>query len=259
MIGLISKYQRFIRFCVVGGTGALITFGATWVLTELVGMWYMASMVIAVAVATVWNYNFNALWTFRVAKKVSDASYEWDSFYKGNIIQRRWKRSIARTVWEWIPNSSKLLDVGCGSSPIITHYPGAIGIDTNKEKLEFMRTKASAVFEDRNLSEYKDNEFDYVLCVEVIEHVPNPALLVKEIARVVKAGGKVVIATPDYSKKLWHLAEAFTPYKEDHHNNFTMDKLDRLCEKFDLMPTIYKYVAGCDLVEMFVKCPQSRG
>jgi len=44
---------------------------------------------------------------------------------------------------------------------------------------------------------YKDRTFDCVTCVEGIEHLENPHLLIREIARVLKPGGVLVITTPN--------------------------------------------------------------
>ncbi len=44
---------------------------------------------------------------------------------------------------------------------------------------------------------YRDQSFDYVTCVEGIEHLENPHLLIREIGRVLKPGGSVVITTPN--------------------------------------------------------------
>lgn len=59
------NYQRFIKFCVVGGIGTLIYMLMTWLLTEFAGLWYMVSLAIATVVATIWNYNMNVRWTFK--------------------------------------------------------------------------------------------------------------------------------------------------------------------------------------------------
>jgi SAM-dependent methyltransferase len=44
---------------------------------------------------------------------------------------------------------------------------------------------------------YKDGIFDCVTCVEGIEHLENPHLLIREIARALKRGGVLVITTPN--------------------------------------------------------------
>jgi putative flippase GtrA len=248
------KYQRFIKFCVVGGVGAIITFGITWLGTEIARLWYMFSLVIAVLITTVSNFTLNSLWTFKLTEDPEAADYDWRSFYKGNLVQKWWKQSIAKTVWDWIPNTSRLVDIGCGSSPIICNYTGALGIDKNRSKLEFMKEKSpSNHFTTKETSVLASNTFDYALCVEMLEHLAEPEKLVAEIARVLKGDGKVVIATPDYSKWLWLLAEKFTPYKEEHIYRFTRESLEALCKKYGLVPTKHRYVATCDLIEMFEK------
>jgi 2-polyprenyl-3-methyl-5-hydroxy-6-metoxy-1,4-benzoquinol methylase len=236
----------------VGGTGAIITFGITWILTEQFGMWYMASMVIAVAIATIWNYNFNLLWTFKTFGKFTDANYEWESFYNGNPIQQWWKHSIAETVWKWIPptNGDKILDFGCGSSPIISKYKNATGIDSNLKKLKFMQEKCPSV--KFNYAIF-DREFDNILCIEVLEHIVEPEDTIAYLCDYLRIGGKMVIATPDYKKKLWILAEKFTPYKTDHFSKLDKGLLERMCARHNLFPINHTYIAGCDLIEMFEK------
>lgn len=44
---------------------------------------------------------------------------------------------------------------------------------------------------------YKNEFFDYVACLEGIEHLENPHLLIREINRVLKVGGKCVLSTPN--------------------------------------------------------------
>jgi 2-polyprenyl-3-methyl-5-hydroxy-6-metoxy-1,4-benzoquinol methylase len=248
---LIQKYQRFLKFCMVGGSGAIITFGITWILTEKFGLWYMASMVIAVAIATVWNYNFNLFWTFRTSNKFTDANYEWESFYNGNPIQKWWKQSIAKTVWEWIPNHHQLLlDIGCGSSPIISHYSNADGVDKNVDKLEFMKLKLPHINFKESINDYI---YDNILCIELLEHLEKPEDMIWEITTHLKVGGRVIIATPDYKRPLWAIAEKFTPYKDDHITKLNRKLLEEMCIQYMLHPIKYRYVAGCDLIEMFEK------
>lgn len=247
----VKKYQRFLKFCIVGGSGAVITFAVTWILTELVGLWYIVSMVIAVVIATVWNYNFNTFWTYRTSTKYTDANYEWESFYNGNPMQKWWKQSIAKIIWGWFPNEKeRLLDLGCGSSPIISKYKRATGVDTNLTKLIFMRDKLPDI---TFMQSVNGDKYNAVLCIEVLEHLENPSEMVKIISDHLWTGGKVIIATPDYNRKLWYFAEKFTPYKEDHKTKLSKESLEFICQEVGLYPLKYKYIMGCDLVEMFEK------
>ena len=44
---------------------------------------------------------------------------------------------------------------------------------------------------------YGDAEFDYVTCVEGLEHIENPQQAMREFARVLKPGGHLVVTTPN--------------------------------------------------------------
>ena len=244
----------WFKYQVMSGVTDGVYLGLLALFTEVFGIWYMASALLAVLL--VFPVKFivasGIIWSKKISP--SDADYEWNAFFKGSPIQKWWKQSIAKTVWQWAPNASKLLDIGCGSSPIIGQYNEAIGIDRNKDKLEFMQRKFPRhKFENKYLRSYKDGEFDHVLCIEVLEHLDNPVEVVSEIARVLKVHGNAIIATPDYSKWLWHLAEMFTPYKEEHVVKFDREKLEELCKEYKLFPIRHRYVAHCDLVEEFVK------
>ena len=51
--------------------------------------------------------------------------------------------------------------------------------------------------DEQGLAIFKDNTYDFVILSHVIEHVANPVNVVKELFRVVKPGGIVLIAAPD--------------------------------------------------------------
>lgn len=251
----VNIFVGYLRYKLVDDLSILLYLGQLVLFVEVFNMWYIAGAILATLINYPIRYFIIKRLIWEVKKIRQDiASYEWDAFYNGSIIQMWWKRKIANIVWDWIPENANVFNIGCGSSPISTKYPNIICIDINEDKIKFMQEKhKGGIYSTNKTTEYPDNSFDYILCIEVIEHLPNPIEMVAEISRLLKVGGKAVIATPDYSKKLWEIAEKFTPYKEEHHNHFTMDKLDRLCEKYNLMPTIYKYIAGCDLCEMFIK------
>jgi len=64
---------------------------------------------------------------------------------------------------------------------------------------------------------YKDEAFDCVTSVEGIEHIENPHLLIREIARVLKNAGHLVITTPNImnikSRLYFLLRSYFTDFK----------------------------------------------
>lgn len=56
---------RFIKFGIVGGSGILINMGFLWFFTEIVGLFYLISSVLAIALAMINNFIWNDLWTWR--------------------------------------------------------------------------------------------------------------------------------------------------------------------------------------------------
>ena len=61
------------------------------------------------------------------------------------------------------------------------------------------------------LSIFDDNSFDTIISFQVIEHIKNDKLFIKEIYRLLKKGGKALITTPNILMTLtrnpWHIRE----------------------------------------------------
>jgi len=85
----------------------------------------------------------------------------------------------------------KVLDVGAGSGVLISRFPGAIGLDLAPRGPGVLRGDACRM-------PFASGAFDTVFATELLEHLPESALAVglKEICRVLKPGGRLVVATP---------------------------------------------------------------
>jgi len=86
-----------------------------------------------------------------------------------------------------------VLDVGCGAKPYRSWIPRArryFGIDV------FPGPAVDAVIEPGRPWPVDDDEFDVVLCTQVLEHVADLDLTIGELVRAVKPGGHVVISVP---------------------------------------------------------------
>ena len=60
--------MRFVKFCMVGLSGALLQLSITYLLTEILHLYYVYSLGIAITLVTVWNYVWQGRWVF-VKKK----------------------------------------------------------------------------------------------------------------------------------------------------------------------------------------------
>ncbi len=99
----------------------------------------------------------------------------------------------------------KLLDVGCGEKPyqgVFSAVSSYVGIDfPDYSRSKGILGEKPDLFFDNNykkslLLPFKDNNFDTVVSFQVLEHHSNPELCVREMVRVVKKGGKILISAP---------------------------------------------------------------
>lgn len=113
---------------------------------------------------------------------------------------------------EWIDRHAPLagkrvLDVGCGGG-ILTEamaQRGArvTGIDLSDKalrvaELHLQESRLSVTYEKTSVDDFAarhSGEFDVVTCMELLEHVPEPAAMVAACARLVRAGGQVFFST----------------------------------------------------------------
>jgi ubiquinone/menaquinone biosynthesis C-methylase UbiE len=115
--------------------------------------------------------------------------------------------------------SGDLLEVGCGEGrgidwllPKIKSYSA---IDKIAPVIEKLKVKYPAgKFYSGNippLSVFEDNSFDSIVSFQVIEHIENDSLFLKEIHRVLKPGGAAYLTTPNrplsLSRNPWHIRE----------------------------------------------------
>lgn len=100
----------------------------------------------------------------------------------------------------------RILDVGAGESPWRDLLKNAryVGLDVEAASDFGMRRQPDIVYYDGGKIPFPDGSFDHVLCVEVVEHVPDPGGFLAELARVLRSGGSLVLTVP-WSARLHHL------------------------------------------------------
>ncbi|GAA5316950.1 MAG: bifunctional 3-demethylubiquinone 3-O-methyltransferase/2-octaprenyl-6-hydroxy phenol methylase [Candidatus Pelagadaptatus aseana] len=112
----------------------------------------------------------------------------------------------------------KVLDVGCGGGILsegLAHRGAQVtGIDMGIEPLEVAKLHSleSGVQVDyrritaEELAEQEPEAYDIVTCLEMLEHVPDPASVIKACARLCKPGGHVYFSTINRNPKAYAFA-----------------------------------------------------
>lgn len=115
-----------------------------------------------------------------------------------------------------------LLEIGCGEGRgveiLLERVEKYHGLDKIQEVIDRLEKKfPQATFEQTvipPLQTIPSSTYDTVVSFQVIEHIKDDALFLKEIHRVLKPGGKAIITTPNITHTLsrnpWHIRE-YTP------------------------------------------------
>ncbi len=112
----------------------------------------------------------------------------------------------------------KVLDVGCGGG-LISEAMSAFGAEVtgidmgeaplavanlhlleSGESVEYIKITAE------ELAEQRPEQYDVVTCLEMLEHVPEPGLVIEACAKMVKPGGDVYFSTINRNPKAWLFA-----------------------------------------------------
>ena len=162
---------------------------------------------------------------------------------KSNFFQKTWHTRKFNTVINLVENyPKKILDVGCASgwflSQIAKKFPKAkcFGIDVYKQGVAYGNTLYSKLNLQTASAEkipFPANTFDLVICTEVLEHVDNPSLVLKEIKRVLVKNGEAIIELDSgnwlfsfvwflWTKKNGHV------WNHAHLHSFTVTKLEKM-------------------------------
>ncbi len=111
--------------------------------------------------------------------------------------------------------SGSVLEIGTGSGYgvdiIAPHAEEFVTIDKHQTP---MNSSSAVKFIQMNvppLHGIPSNSFDFVITFQVIEHIQNDGLFLKEINRVLKSGGKLIVTTPNKKMSItrnpWHIRE----------------------------------------------------
>lgn len=153
--------------------------------------------------------------------------HQYRALHSGHPMQRFWHGGKLTMIDELIrPHmkpGSRLLEIGCGAGNLLLQasvggsYP--VALDLSMQALSFVRSRLRGAMSGpasprdfvcmQAIGEFlplTDSSFDCILLSEVIEHLEVPQVSIREAARVLRPGGRLLITTPNY-RSLWPLME----------------------------------------------------
>lgn len=113
----------------------------------------------------------------------------------------------------------RILDIGCANGDFLAGlrqlgFNDLSGVELNKEMAEIAKTRGINVFNGMFNSEtFKNQEFDFINLGDVIEHVPDPKILLRDLSNLLAPEGICFISTPNvdnfFSKATFTLFRMF--------------------------------------------------
>ncbi len=150
----------------------------------------------------------------------------------------------------------KTIDVGCGEGIYVIELSkrglDMTGIDDHRESIIHAREKCKLSCVNPKLYiagaekiPAKRGEYEQAICFDVIEHVKDPNKVLKEINRILKLGGKLILTVPNRL----YLKDSIIPYDFENHikaighirYGYFHIELKSLLEKNGFRTTEYEY------------------
>lgn len=140
----------------------------------------------------------------------AEVANEWDEIRSGFFTEAMRDAAIARA---GLKETAVVADIGTGTGfvlqGLVNHAAELVGFDESQEMLDVAQ---------RNLATYPhvtlrqaegqslpaaDNSFDAVFANMYLHHAPQPAAAIREMTRILKPGGKLVISDLDSHDQTW--------------------------------------------------------
>lgn len=143
------------------------------------------------------------------------------------------RRVVRRVLDDYLPEPQgaerSILDVGCGTGAMLHEletYGAVTGVDGDREAVRFCRERG---FDDVRLLDsqrlpWPEETFDVVTAFDVIEHIDDDVGTLREIRRVLRPEGSLVLTVPAY-QALWGRQDEISHHKRRYRAGQLRDGL----------------------------------
>ncbi|MGE3147537.1 MAG: class I SAM-dependent methyltransferase [Pseudorhodoplanes sp.] len=130
------------------------------------------------------------------------------------------RRLFGRMIARFGPSpTGRVLDIGTSTGTNLRllrdeHFVNVVGLDNSDIAIRYCAEKGLGRVEKGDIGAlpFADASFDFVLATDVIEHVDDDLAALREIHRVLKPGGRVLISVPAFPS-LWGLQDRVAQHK----------------------------------------------
>jgi len=169
----------------------------------------------------------------------------YTEFSKEKYCLENWRESMIRRILEvdFKKKVKTYLDIGCGATGYTTIEAAkrnnwlSFGVDISLEAM----TRAKALAKKEGVEEktafivcsaehlpFKENTFDYVSAISLLEHIENDNIVLKKISQILKDFGYIYICVPNTYKRMWPFLwpiYKYLDYKIGHKRHYSIEGL----------------------------------
>lgn len=136
--------------------------------------------------------------------------YSFDASIKIDVVERKIRNTLI-ILYKYL-SEDKLKDIlvaGCGKGEEAVGFynltnANVYGIDLNVEPIVSLDSnrRFCLTMGDLNRINHDESRFDFIYCYHVLEHVKDPLIILKELNRVLKPSGVILIGFPNRNRLL---------------------------------------------------------
>jgi 2-polyprenyl-3-methyl-5-hydroxy-6-metoxy-1,4-benzoquinol methylase len=136
------------------------------------------------------------------------------------FIKKKALNDKVKLIEYWHTGKGTVLDIGTGTGDflLVAKSRGwkTVGMEPNSKAKTISKKKGICIVDD--YSELEDHFFDVITMWHVLEHVPDIEFQIKELKRLLKPNGTIIIAVPNYkSFDATHYGKFWAAYDVPRH------------------------------------------